>query len=153
MKLLSILIISIFIFSCNKEKGPEDVLGSYVNKSFKGSIEKDDFKDYFAGDLLTEYEGLDEEVLGKLNKIKNQKKKSFKVNFQRCDQDKCFLTYTLIYEAEAAGDATVESNTSSFNSDVTVKVKKIAELRKIDNLWKIYGISDIKTHFDYKELK
>jgi hypothetical protein len=151
MKTSLLLICFLTFISCVQNKGPEETLKSYINNRFSNEVEKDDFKKYFAGELLTEMEGLTEEAINKINEVKGQKKKSFKINFKRCTDEKCFLTYTLVYDTHA--QATVGNPEASHSNSVRVKVKKIAELRKIQKSWRIYGISDIKTLYDYKTLK
>ncbi|OIQ18279.1 MAG: hypothetical protein BM556_08440 [Bacteriovorax sp. MedPE-SWde] len=147
--LLIVIITFVSFVSCTKNKGPESVLKSYIENRFSQKIEKSDFTDFFGGELLEEMNTLDNEAIGKLNQVKGQKKKSFKINFRRCDNEKCFLTYTLVFDTTAKA----EVNSSGTNeADVRVKVKKIAELRKVEEKWKIFGISDIKTHYDYKTL-
>ena len=64
-----------------------------------------------------------------------------RVNFliKKCTEEVCYLTYTLSYE--------------KFNKDTkefSVEVRKIAEMRKEDNKWKIVDISNIKSFFDMK---
>lgn len=145
MKILICSIIAFTFLSCVSENGPEYVLKSFIDQRFSGGVDKEDFSKFFAGELLEDIATLDESTIGKLNEVKDFKKYSYKMNFKRCDEEKCFLTYTLIF------DATAISGKS--NSRVRVKVKKIAELRRDDMSWKIHGISDIKTHYDYKELK
>jgi hypothetical protein len=135
-----------------KKKGPEATLKAYIDNRFSSEVEKDDFKNFFAGELLAEMEGLDEKSIADINAIKGQKKKSFKINFKRCDEQKCFLTYTLVYDTFAKA-AVPEDSENVHQNNVRVKVKKIAELRKTEDVWRIFGISDIKTLYDYKSLK
>ena len=142
MKLLSILMCALVLFSCSSKKGPEGVLKSYIDKRFSSGIEKDDFSDYFGGEMLDDLETVDETVVGKMNDIKGYKKKSLEINFKKCSQEKCFLTYTLVFDAKAEAGST--------KKNVAVKVKKIAELQKTGETWKIFDISDVKTHYDYK---
>lgn len=127
-----------------KKSGPDEVLQSYINDRFNKELTREDFKDYFAGEILQELEGLDEKVIGDLNEVKQAKKKKLAIDFKRCDEDKCFITYTLSYDASAKADAS--------QTGVTVKVKKIAELRRLENEWKIFGITDIKTFYDYESI-
>lgn len=150
MSKLIISVILLGLISCVSNKGPEETLRSFVNNRFVSEVDKEDFKKFFAGELLSELEGMDEEAIKAFNSVKGQKKKSFKVNFKRCSDDKCFLTYTLVYDTTAQA---LDKQENERSSGVTVKVKKIAELRKIEQSWKIFGISDIKTLYDYKSLQ
>lgn len=138
-KIIALLLIS--LLSCVKSGGPEQVLKEYVNKRFSNEITKEDFKEYFDGELLSDFDQIDERALGELNQVNTSKSKKMEIEFKRCDEDKCFLTYSLMYSTSA------QANEQT--SDVQVKIKKIAELKKIENKWKITGNTDIKTHYDF----
>ena len=142
MKLINILICALMLLSCSQKKGPEGVLKSYIDKRFSSGIDKEEFSEFFGGTMLEDLETVDESVVGKMNKIKDYKKTSFTVNFKKCTEQKCFLTYTLSFDAKAEAGETEKK--------VAVKVKKVAELQKENKTWKIHDISDVKTHFDYK---
>ncbi len=137
-------ILLLVLGSCMKKSGPDEILQNYINDRFSKELEKEDFKDYFAGELLEELEGLDAKVIGDLNEVQKAKKKRLAIDFKRCDDDKCFITYTLSYDSTA--------NAADSETKVVVKVKKIAELRRLENEWRIFGITDIKTFYDYESI-
>lgn len=135
-------ILALFLLtSCVKTGGPEQVLKEYANKRFNNELSKDDFKDYFDGEILADFEAVDEKALGELNQVNTSKTRRVEIEFKRCDESKCFLTYSIVYSTQA--------NANNLSSPVQVKIKKIAELKKIDDKWKITGITDIKTHYDF----
>lgn len=139
------LLFAIFILAvgCVKPGGPESVLKEYVNKRFQNEVSKEDFKEYFEGEILEELENIDQKTVGDLNQINESKSKKLEIEFKRCDEDKCFLTYSISYSTAASAN--------QMSTDVHVKVKKIAELRKFENKWKISGITDIKTYYDFSK--
>lgn len=139
MKIL--LLTLIFLVSCVKTGGPEQVLKEYANKRFNNELTREDFQEYFDGEILADFEVIDQKALGELNQINTSKTRKMDIEFKRCDEVKCFLTYSIVYSTQA------ESNNQT--SDVQVKIKKIAELKKIEDKWKITGITDIKTHYDF----
>ena len=135
----------LLITSCSTKTGPEGLLTSYVNQRFNNGVEVDDFEKYFAGSLLDEMSQLSQSELEKINLVKGSKKPILKISYKRCNgPEECFLTYTLQYNttASAAGSA----------AGVRVKIKKIARLKSVEEKWRIYDISDVKTHYDYKAL-
>lgn len=139
MKIL--LLTFILLVSCVKTGGPEQVLKEYTNKRFNNELTREDFQEYFDGEILADFEVIDQKALGELNQINTAKTRKMDIEFKRCDEVKCFLTYSIVYSTQA------ESNNQT--SDVQVKIKKIAELKKVEDKWKITGITDIKTHYDF----
>lgn len=140
MKALLLLCLISFV-GCMKSNGPEEVLKEFVDLRFEKELSKSDLEKYFAGDMLENITGLDEAALGNFSQNVEASKRKYTLDFKRCDEDKCFITYTLSY--------TTTAEASQKTSDVGVKVKKIAELRRFDNAWKIVGITDIKTFYDF----
>ena len=143
-KLLPLLALLPIIFSCTKKSTPETVLREFVAKRFSESFSVNDFKEYLGGEILEEVTANDGEYIEKINETNKFKMGKFKVNAKRCIEDKCFLTYSLDYKAPYEGEENTESN-------VSITVRKIAEMKKDQGAWKIFGITDVKTNFDYQE--
>ena len=134
------------MFSCTKKTTPEGVLREFVSKRFSQEFDAGDFRDYLAGEILNEVLAEDGKYLEKINASKDFKMGKFKINAKRCIEEKCFLTYSLGYAAPY--DSKDEQSTSG---KVSVNVRKIAEMKKYDGMWKIFSITDVKTNFDYEE--
>jgi hypothetical protein len=144
MKKVIFFLFVLLISSCSRDNSPEGVLSGYINKRFKAGVAADDFQSFFGGELLEEMSQLSEDQINRVNNIKGSKS-SFKIDYKRCNgTEECFLTYTLKYDTKAKADKA--------SSDVRVKVKKIAQMRTVDGNWRIFDISDVKSHYDYKEL-
>jgi hypothetical protein len=71
--------------------------------------------------------------------INNVQQNSFKVLSKSCQENKCFLTYSISFKT------TVES--SHFQSEV----KKIAEIQLVDGRWLIAEVSNVKTYHEAME--
>ncbi len=134
------------LFSCTKKTTPEGVLKEFVSKRFSQEFEVDDFQEYLAGEILNEVLAEDGKYLEKINASKNFKMGKFKINAKRCIEEKCFLTYSLGYSAPYD---TKDENSKTGN--VSVNIRKIAEMKKFEGMWKIFSITDVKTNFDYEE--
>lgn len=143
MKISIILLVFTFLMSCTKKSSPELVLRDFVSKRFSQEFSEDDFREYLAGEILEEALAEEGKYLEKINEAKSFKMSKFKINTKRCIDDKCFLTYSLAYDAPY----TVQKESGS----VAVNIRKIAEMKKEEGVWKIFGITDVKTNFDYKE--
>ena len=143
MRNLIILSIFTFFISCTKKSTPELVLREFVSKRFSQEFKADDFKEYLGGEILEEVLAEEGKYLNKINEAKSFKMSKFKINAKRCIDQKCFLTYSLAYNAPY--DKQKESGT------VAVNIRKIAEMKQEEGVWKIFGITDVKTNFDYKK--
>lgn len=145
---LSIVLASVvlsLIIGCSKTNTPESVLSEYVNKRFSSKMEVGEFKDYLGGEILEETLADGGAYLEAINKTQGFKLNGFKIDVKRCVNDKkCFVTYSISYIANYNKDEKTKS-------DVEVKVRKIAEMLQEDKLWKIHGISDVKTNLDYRD--
>ena len=79
-----------------------------------------------------------EDDLEDLFKVDKYRKRNFKIISEKCSEEKCFMTYVLEYDVLTA------QKTRDFVSEV----KKIAELQRINQEWKIANIDNIKTFID-----
>ena len=143
MKKIFVFVLLSLIVGCFGKKGPDSVLKSYIDLRFSSGVKPESFSQFFRGELLEQMNALTDKDIERLNNIGPGKRK-FKLDYKRCEEKRCFLTYSLTYQAKAQAE--------NEKSDVFVKVKKIAEMAEEDNEWKIVGISDVKTHYDYQPL-
>lgn len=139
-KLLIVATILLSFISCSKKLGPEETLKEFIDYRFSNNQNMEKVMSYLDGDILEETQQMSEEQFKEFLETEKFKKSSFKVIHSNCNTDKCFLTYILKY---------VESKDVEKSE---TEVKKIAELRKVDeNSWKIFDITNVKTYIENKE--
>lgn len=141
--MFKLLILSmIFLFGCNNQNDPEEVLRTYVKYRFTSSQTKTGVLKYFRGKKYEEISNLSDGDFKILLDKSRYLFKSLKVLNKRCTeaQDKCFLTYLLKYSKK--GDT---------QGDFLLEVKKIVEMTYIDSTWKIEDITELKTFIESKD--
>ncbi len=139
MRLISLFLLCVFFASCDsKPQGPHETLARFVDYRFSQSQTKEGLLHFMTAKASEEISAMSEENLAALFKVDNYRKRNFKVITEKCTEDKCFMTYTLEYDVLAA------NNTREF----VAEVKKIAELQKINQEWKVANIDNIKTFID-----
>mgnify|MGYP000067357723 CR=1 FL=1 len=136
-KVVSFLFVSLFITGCNSQKSPEQVLTKYINLRLSTEQSRDGLSSYLTGEMLDGVMSLSTDEYKAFISSTNIKKKKLKINHKRCSSDKCFLTYTLKYSSPKEGD-----------EDYLMSVKKIAEIVKDEEMWKISKVSDLKSHLE-----
>lgn len=139
MKYLVLFLVMVLAFSCDKKsQGPSETLTNFIEYRFSSSQTKDGLLKYMTAKASEEISNLKEEDLADLLKVEKYRKRNFKIVSEKCDENKCYMTYVLEYDVLAA------NSTRDFVSEV----KKIAELQKIDGEWKVANIDNIKTFID-----
>ncbi|MCO4794666.1 MAG: hypothetical protein KC493_13190 [Bacteriovoracaceae bacterium] len=142
MRNFSVLLLSfMFVFSsCTKKGNSEDVLKGYVKYRFSPTQSKDELLGRTTGTLNDKITEMNEEAFKDFVSMEKFKMRKFEINLKRCSEDQCFITYTLSYDQYQDGKRQYEN-----------EVKKIAEIRKIEESWKIADVSNVKTYIDSKE--
>lgn len=139
MRLL-LLLFMFLITSCLDEKiSPEGALKDFVETRMGNTVTREYTLEKVTGKMKQSLENMPEEDFQKFADLRNVRKDSFKVLSKSCQENKCYLTYSISYKT------TLEK--SSFSSEV----KKIAELLLIENKWLISDVSNIKTYHESLE--
>lgn len=130
---------TIFIFvGCQRDHTPESDLRSYVNYASSGNATKAGFIERSTGDLRATLETMDEEQFETFaEQMKHSVQKDFDINKTNCQELKCFITYTIEYEAE-----------SDEKPIYRVDVRKVAEMVKEDEEWKIASVENVKSYYE-----
>lgn len=135
---LQVFAVSLLMSSCQKEVSPEAGLRSYVNYASTGSATKEGFLERSTGDLRASLETMDEEQFKIFSEqMKHSVRKDFDIHKKNCQELRCFITYTLEYEAQSKEQAIYR-----------VDVRKIAELVKEDEQWKIASVENVKSYYE-----
>lgn len=142
MKFTILLFLFICLFSCQKKnQTPEDALKSYILKRLDGSlIKRDEILSLSTGKYWSEVNALNDEEFTKYENLKNIKKNTLRLISTKCSDNDCFITYSLAYD-------TMENDKRAFSSEV----KKVAELKLEEGMWKIADINTIKTFHESVE--
>ena len=135
------ILCTLLIFSsCTKKSTSDDVLKGYVKYRFSSSQNKDALLEKTTGNLNERISKMTEEEFKDFISMEKYKMRKFVINLKRCSDDQCFITYTLSYDQYLDGQRKYEN-----------EVKKIADIRKLEDSWKIADVSNVKTYIDSKE--
>tara|TARA_R110000868_G_scaffold100129_4_gene275455 strand:- start:1328 stop:1765 length:438 start_codon:yes stop_codon:yes gene_type:complete len=140
IKTFLLCLITVFAFSCSKKLGPDESLREIVKLSISGKMSKDQLLSATTSPLRDELAALSEEDMNKYLKIEGASKDSFQINLSNCEELVCYLTYTLKYDTSKDGVKTFG-----------VELKKMAELKKVDEKWLLADITDIKTYYEAQQ--
>ncbi|MBT7766141.1 MAG: hypothetical protein HN730_03235 [Bdellovibrionales bacterium] len=140
------LIIFIFISACNLDNSPESALRTFVSNRFAGNQSREELLDLTTGKLHQQIKGMDDTTFATFTQTSNLDSKKLKISLNTCQEERCFITYTLNYLQDHKRGKN-RKNKSGYD----IEVKKIAELHFIDGDWKIASVSNIKTSIDAKE--
>lgn len=139
MKIIFIAGFFILLAACTKApQGPTETLGKFIEYRFATNQTKDGLLHYMTSKASAEIQAMSESDLTDLFKVDRFRKRNFQIVNEKCTEEKCFITYVLEYDVLAA------NNTREFIAEV----KKIAELQKIGDEWKVANIDNIKTFID-----
>ena len=127
-------------FQDDGPKSPEAILSEFINIRTTQNVDMEFYQKYTAGLLLAQIESLDENEkseIGKKIDIRKKQLKLLKTYYPEANQ--CFITYLIKYDVPTE------------NPETSSEVKKIAELHKIQNQWKIVDVVNVKTFYENKQ--
>lgn len=139
---MKILLMLVFVLvACSKDPStPEGLIKMYVEDVTSKQMTKDYYEKYTGGELWESISSLNDEDFESFSSLK--KLKNAKVNIEKkiCEsKSECRLTYIIKYEYDG-------EDKNEFASEV----KKVAELQKVEDSWKILKVSNIKSYVDSK---
>jgi hypothetical protein len=131
----------LILLSCTKNVGPQDFLKSFIEYRFSSKLTYEGLLEMTDGALKERILNLTEEDKVGYLKTDHLRFKKVKMDLITCIEDKneCNITYTVSYDQLKSGTV-----------DVSAEVKKIAQLKKIEEKWKIVEIDEVKTYFENK---
>jgi uncharacterized membrane protein len=123
------------IFGCTKGADtPEALIKTFVKDVATKKIDREYYQKYTTDKFLAVVEDQSDEELEKNSRMSGVKEVKVKILSKNCDGPKCIVTYTVSYTTETKED-------SNFKS----VVKKIAEVVKVDDYWKLSNLRNLKT--------
>lgn len=138
-KLLLIAFTLLFTVGCFKEKGAQDTLRAYIEGRFQGNLDRIEVSEFLNGQLKKNILAMSDEDFATYSNLTNLKKKKFKVTYESCSVNKCFITYLISYDQ-------LKESKEFFRVDS----KKIAEMTMIDEEWKIEKVTNVKSYLEAK---
>lgn len=130
-----LFLFALLLSSCEEKKGtPEDALTEYINYRLSGNQDKEGVLKRLTGPILEKVSAMTEDDFKIFMETSEHRKKKLEIVNKNCEQFKCNITYVLRY-------STVEDEKEAFVSEV----RKLAEMRFENGLWKIHEISNLKT--------
>ena len=138
-KLLLISFTLLFTLGCFKEKGAQETLRGYIEGRFQGDLDRLEVSEFLNGHLKKNVLAMSDEDFEAYSDLSNLKKKKFKVTYESCSVDKCFITYLISYDQ-------LKDSKEFFRVDS----KKIAEMTLIEEEWKIEKVTNVKSYLESK---
>lgn len=141
MKNMLFLLVLVISFSCtNGAETPEGLIEMFVKDVSTKKIDRDYYQKFTTGKFLEVVESLSDEDLEKNERMAGVDDVSVKIISKSCQDDKCVLTYIVKYNTNSKED-------KSFASEV----KKVAEVVKSGEDWKLSDLRNMKTYHESEE--
>lgn len=126
--------------ACTKKTTPEGVLQDFVSYRFKDGQNMEKLYELTASPLQDRLRDLKDEDLKNFLDSTNLKKRKLKVLLKNCEGEKCFITYVVGYKQSKAEQ-----------TNFGVEVKKIAQIVRTGESWKIADVNNVKTYIEDKK--
>lgn len=132
------LTILVILLSCTKSANtPEGLLKMYVNDITSSKVDKDYYLKYTTGRLKESISSMSDEEIESLSKASKLSKVRVEIVKSLCQEVKCSITYIISYKSETSDSVTFST-----------EVKKIAQLVKEEEQWKIESVVNSKTYHE-----
>jgi hypothetical protein len=132
------LFILFFLTGCFEDnRSPEAALKSFIDERMGTIVSRDEVLEKVTGKMRQSLENISEEDFQKFADLKSVSRESFKILSKSCQNEKCFLTYSMTYKS-----------TTPDQAKFSTEVKKIAELHNVKGKWLISDVSNIKTYHE-----
>ena len=138
MKKLIILSFVFSLYSCTQKLGtPEASLREFINYRYSKDQSKDKLLSMTTGKFQFKINEMSDDEFTLFTGTSNLQKRSFKVVTSNCQKETCFITFISSY-----------NQFQEKEKEFVVETKKIAELTKEEESWKISDVTELKTHIE-----
>ncbi len=139
---MKFLILCLFLFAgcLDDNRSPEAALKEFIEIRIGNVVTRSAVVERVTGKMRQSLENVSDEEFQQFADLRNVHKDSFKVLSKSCQQETCFLTYSISYK-------TKHEDKDAFTSEV----KKIAELTMVEGKWLIADVTNIKTYHESLE--
>lgn len=136
-RFLLLIFFSVLFFGCDNEKSAEETLREFISYRFQKDQSKDQILSFVTGELHSKISSMNAQDMEKFVNSNTLVKKKLKIVLENCNETQCFITYTLAYDK-------ILDDSSRYQ----METKKIAELTKLDSIWKISEVTEIKSFME-----
>lgn len=137
---MKFILMILFLVSCTKDiKTPEGLLAKFTEDITTKNMDRDYYYKYTTGKMKESIEKLTDEEFEEFRNLSRVKNSRVDIQKKNCTEQKCSLTYIIKYDYQGS-----ESKENEFKSEV----KKVANLVKVEETWKIEDVSNIKTYHE-----
>jgi hypothetical protein len=130
-----VLLLCLFLISCNQQKDPKSLVRDFVKASFDNSISTEALKKFLTEDFFNNITNNED--------FNKQKSKANLVSYtdvqNSCTEAKCSVMYIVVFDQ-------LDTDKKS-----RVEVKKQAQLVKVGEEWLISDVQNIKTFIEAKD--
>lgn len=139
---MKFLILCLFLIAgcLDDNRSPEAALKDFIEIRIGNVVTRSSLIEKVTGKMRQSLENVSDEEFQKFADLRNVQKDSFKILSKSCQQETCFLTYSISYK-------TKHEDKDAFSSEV----KKIAELSMVEGKWLIADVTNIKTYHESLE--
>ncbi len=131
----------IFVCSCQQGPlGPEDSFKRYIDMRFDGEKEKNKILEFLSGTFAEKVKNMTDLEYSSFVNMDLFEREDFKILSKKCENQSCFITYTLAYSTFDSK----KKNKKQFFSET----RKTATLVRDGDIWKIADIEHVKTFHD-----
>ena len=140
MKLLMCSVFLLLVACLEDNRSPEAALKDFIEIRIGNIVTRNSIIDKVTGKMRQSLENVSDDEFKQFADLRNVSRDSFKVLSKSCQEETCFLTYSISYK-------TKQNDKNAFNSEV----KKIAELTLVEGKWLIADVTNIKTYHESLE--
>jgi hypothetical protein len=140
MKCFFIFVLFLLVSCLDDNRSPEAALKDFIEIRIGNIVTRTSLIDKVTGKMRQSLENVSDEDFKQFADLRNVEKDSFKVLSKSCQEESCFITYSISYK-------TKQNDRNTFSSEV----KKIAELSLVSGKWLIADVTNIKTYHESLE--
>ncbi len=137
MKLLLCALLFLLVSCLEDNRSPEAALKDFIEIRIGNVVTKSSLIEKVTGKMRASLESVTDEEFQQFADLRNVQKDSFKILSKSCQEETCFITYSISYK-------TKQNDKNAFSSEV----KKIAELSLVTGKWLIADVTNIKTYHE-----
>lgn len=135
MKNILIVFILILNVACTKgAKSPEGLIKMFAKDLATKNLDMDYYEKFTTGEMLSQIKEMGEEEFEKNTRMVNVTDVKVEILSKNCEGNKCVVTYSAKYKTKNKEEGTFGS-----------EVKKIAEVIKEEEFWKMAKVTNLKT--------
>lgn len=137
MKLILCSLLFLLVSCLEDNRSPEAALKEFIEIRIGNVVTRNALIEKVTGKMRASLESVTDEEFQKFADLRNVQRDSFKVLSKSCQEETCFLTYSISYKTKL-------EDKEAFSSEV----KKIAELSLVSGKWLIADVTNIKTYHE-----